>query len=89
MDEPTAALDVSIQALVLNLLAQLRADLGLTYLFISHDLAVVKLLCEDVVVLRQGQIEEAGPAAELLSAPRSDYARRLIDAVPRPLRVPS
>ncbi|MEO1789614.1 MAG: ABC transporter ATP-binding protein, partial [Pseudomonadota bacterium] len=89
LDEPTAALDVSIQALVLNLLAQLRADLGLTYLFISHDLAVVKLLCEDVVVLRQGQIEEAGPAAELLSAPRSDYARRLIDAVPRPLRVPS
>ena len=87
LDEPTAALDVSIQALVLNLLAELRAEMGLTYLFVSHDLAVVKLLCDEVVVLRQGQIEEAGPAEEVLMSPKAEYTRALVNAVPggRPL----
>lgn len=87
LDEPTAALDVSIQALILNLLADLRVQMGLTYLFVSHDLAVVKLLCDDVVVLRQGQIEEAGPADDVLRSPKASYTKALLSAVPggRPL----
>ncbi|GFE51815.1 ABC transporter ATP-binding protein [Roseobacter cerasinus] len=78
LDEPTAALDVSIQARVLNLLADLRESMGLTYLFVSHDLAVVKLLCDEVVVLRQGQIEEAGPAEDVLRSPKADYTKALL-----------
>ncbi|MEM6617401.1 MAG: ABC transporter ATP-binding protein [Pseudomonadota bacterium] len=82
LDEPTAALDVSIQAGVLNLLAELRERLGLTYLFVSHDLAVVKLLCDEVVVLRQGVVEEAGLTEAVFSNPQSAYTAELINAVP-------
>ncbi|MEO1292965.1 MAG: ABC transporter ATP-binding protein, partial [Pseudomonadota bacterium] len=82
LDEPTAALDVSIQAIILNLLESLRRRLKLTYLLVSHDLAVVQMLCEDIVVLRQGQIEEAGPAKTVLSTPQSPYTRALLEAIP-------
>lgn len=85
LDEPTAALDVSIQALVLNLLADLRHRLNLTYLFVSHDLSVVQMLCDTVVVMRLGQIEEFGATEQVLSAPKSDYTRQLLQAMPAPL----
>ena len=82
LDEPTAALDVSIQAVVLNLLADLRQEMGLSYLFVSHDLAVVRLLCEKIVVLKSGEIVEAGTTEQVLSAPRSSYTKSLVDAAP-------
>ncbi|MEO1549580.1 MAG: ABC transporter ATP-binding protein [Pseudomonadota bacterium] len=85
LDEPTAALDVSIQAIVLNLLAELRMRLNLTYLFVSHDLSVVQMLCDTVAVMRQGQIEEMGPTASVLSAPQSAYTQQLLDAAPAPI----
>ena len=84
LDEPTAALDVSIQAVVLNLLADLRARLGMSYLFVSHDLHVVRLLCDHVVVMRGGEVVEQGPAAQVMSAPAHDYTRTLIEAAPKP-----
>lgn len=82
LDEPTAALDVSIQAVVLNLLADLRAELGMTYLFVSHDLHVVRLLCDHVVVMKDGAIVEQGPTAQVMDTPRSDYTRTLLSAAP-------
>ncbi len=85
LDEPTAALDVSIQALILNLLADLRHRLNLTYLFVSHDLSVVQMLCDTVVVMRLGQVEEMGPTEQVLSQPQSDYTRQLLQAMPTPL----
>lgn len=83
LDEPTASLDVSVQATVLNLLRDLQDELGLTYLAISHDLAVIRYLCERIAVMQLGSIKEAGPTAEVLGSPRHHYTAALLDAVPR------
>ncbi len=81
-DEITSALDVSVQAQVLDLIAELRASLGLTMVFISHNLAVVQQVSDDLVVLYRGEVVEAGPASEVYTAPRHPYTRRLLDSVP-------
>ncbi|MBH0238734.1 ABC transporter ATP-binding protein [Methylobrevis albus] len=83
LDEPTSALDMSVQAQVVDLLRDLQQRHGLAYLFISHDLRVVKALANDVVVMRGGIVEESGPAAEVFSAPKSDYTRALMAAALR------
>ncbi len=84
LDEPTAALDVSIQAVVLNLLVDLRAQMGMSYLFVSHDLNVVRLLCDEVLVMKQGEIVDHGPTAEIMDSPTHRYTRALIEAAPKP-----
>ncbi|MEV4689325.1 ABC transporter ATP-binding protein [Microbacterium sp. LWH3-1.2] len=84
MDEATSALDVSVQAQVLDLVDRIRRERGLTVLFISHDLAVVRRVCDETVVMRRGEIVERGRTAELLAAPQHEYTRLLIDSVPQP-----
>jgi peptide/nickel transport system ATP-binding protein len=81
LDEPTAALDVSVQAVVLNLLQELKERLGMSYLFVSHDLNVVRLLCDRVIVMKTGAIVEQGTAEEVLGDPKADYTKELLTAI--------
>ncbi len=82
-DEPVSALDVSIQSQILNLLKKLRAELGLTMIFISHDLGVVRYLADRILVMYRGKIVEEGEAEQLFDSPQNDYTRRLIASIPK------
>ena len=82
LDEPTSALDVSVQAVVLNLLADLRQEMSISYIFVSHDLNVVRLLCDRVIVMNTGKVVEQGPADQILSDPQMSYTKSLVAAIP-------
>ena len=81
-DESVSALDVSVQAQVLNLLNDLKDEFGLTYIFISHDLSVVKYMSDRMVVMQEGKIEEMDDADKIYNSPETEYTKRLIDAIP-------
>ncbi|MFF4778300.1 ABC transporter ATP-binding protein [Microtetraspora fusca] len=84
LDEATAALDVSIQAQILDLLAEIRRDTGVGYLFVTHNLALVRHVADDILVLYQGRVVESGPTRDVLTAPEHPYTRLLLHSVPRP-----
>ncbi len=88
LDEAVAALDVSIQAQILNLLVDARAATGVAYLFITHDLSVVRQVCDDVVVMREGRVVEQGQVLSVLESPQEQYTRDLVGSIPRPGWVP-
>jgi peptide/nickel transport system ATP-binding protein len=88
LDEAVSALDVSVQAQVLNLLKDLQDDLGLAYVFISHDLAVVRFVSDEVLVMKDGEVVEQASAQQILAAPTQEYTRRLLGAIPRGYRSP-
>ena len=81
-DESVSALDVSVQAQVLNLLKELQTEFNLTYIFISHDLAVVKFMSDRIMVMNQGQVEEVGSAEAVYRQPQTAYTQKLIQAIP-------
>ena len=83
-DEPVSALDVSVQAQILNLLAAIRADRGIGYLFITHDLSIVRQITDYLYVMRHGRIAESGPTGQVLDHPRDPYTIKLLESVPMP-----
>jgi oligopeptide/dipeptide ABC transporter ATP-binding protein len=83
LDEPTSGLDLSVQATVLGVIDDLRKRLGLTYLFVSHDLSVVQRMCEEVAIMYLGRIVEMGPTAEIFARPQHPYTRALLAAAPK------
>ena len=84
LDEAVSALDVSVQAQIINLLLDIRERTDVAFLFVSHDLAVVRQLCERSIVMQHGRVVETGPTAEILDRPSEQYTRQLVDAIPRP-----
>jgi oligopeptide transport system ATP-binding protein len=84
LDEAVSALDVSVQAQVINLLVDIRSSVDVGFLFVSHDLAVVRQMCDDCIVMRRGRIVEAAATNSVLTAPATAYTRNLISAIPRP-----
>ncbi|MEO6361981.1 MAG: ATP-binding cassette domain-containing protein, partial [Caldimonas sp.] len=86
LDEAVSALDVSVQAQVLNLLKDLQDELGLTYIFISHDLAVVRFMADEVLVMKDGEVVEQASVEQILDRPEQEYTRRLLGAIPRGYR---
>ena len=84
-DESVSALDISVQAQVLNLLNDLKSQFGFTYIFISHDLAVVKYMADQLLVMNKGKIEESGDADDIYTSPKKEYTKKLIHAIPKGL----
>ena len=82
-DEPTSALDVSVQQRILQLMKELKKEMGLTILFISHDMGVIYDICDEVAVMRDGRIEETGEKEDFFAKPKTEYGQLLLDSVPK------